>query len=460
LFIYIYDTEKDQKRSVEIDELVARITAFNVRSDFLPETIKAFAIMARTDVARRLDIYGGKGCDNHKDCNLCTMPGHCLEYGFSDVIIPKEVTQAVEETKNKIILFEGRAIKPYFHYRCGGATENSENVIGSRITYIRKVLCAYCQEIPDNAEDKVYTIEQLEKLLNTKIAKSDDLCSTIKGIFEDIEVDDQNRVKSLKVGSKTFKGYELMNILDLNSTRFHYAPVKFLIKSIGTGHGLGLCQCGANEMAKLGKSYDDILKYYYTGVQIEAMEFPEEGKPLKGKKMVLDAAFGGYESKDNMGPTGLREKDVNLDITLKLKNLLEKDGASVVLTREDDRSLTMAERANISNEARPNFFLSIQQNGLSHGSASGTEIYHYRDDDCGEELSKRIINEISTELGTKNRGVRIGDYFLLREVKSTSIILQLLYITDARDEKLLADEDFRTRAAVTIYKAISKYYEK
>lgn len=454
----VYNSESGTGQIIDLDELVARITAFNTNSSFEMETLKAFAVMARTELARRINIYGGKGCEENSGYDLCTAPGHCLEYGLSTVPVSRQVYDAVNETKNLIILFQDRPIKPYFHYRCGGATENSENVIGNRITYIRRVLCTYCREVQDENAEKYFTVEEFEDILNTRIKKPEGVYYNISGVFEDIEVDDQGRINKIKIGSKTFKGTELMQTLQLNSTRFDYIPVKFLIKSIGTGHGLGLCQCGANEMAKRGKTYDEILKYYYTGIVISEMELPDADKPLKGRKIVLDAAYGGEECEDGRGIGGLREKDVNLDIVLKLRDLLVQNGAIVYLTRDSDKNMAMADRAKAANRLKPDFFLSVGQNSFPSSSASGTEVYYYRGDTEGEALAGLIMEALCGQLGVKNRGVRTAEFFILREVKVSSVMIQLLYITNKDDEERLAEEAFRFKAAEAVYDAVCRYY--
>jgi stage II sporulation protein D len=455
----VYDCEKSTGRTMDLDELTARITSYNAAGENSFELLKAFAVMARTELARKTFIYGGKGCEGHKGYDLCTEPGHCLEYGLADVEVSPEVYRAVAETNREIMLFEGKPIKPFFHHRCGGATENSENVLGNRITYLRRVLCNFCKDISDCENEMFFTVGELEALLKTKLNKPEGTYYNLPGMFEDIEVDDQGKINKIKIGVKTFKGTEVMKQLKLNSTRFDYIPVKFLVKCIGTGHGLGLCQCGASQMAQSGRNYQEILKYYYTGISFGQMEIPDSSKPLKGIRLVLDAAQGGEGCDDNKGTTGLREKDVNLDIVLKLKELLAEQGAEVYLTRESDASMALSDRAALSNGKRPDFFLSVGQNSFPNSTASGTELYYYRGDSQGEKLSRLIIEELSATLGLKNRGVRTAEFYLLREVRASAVIIQLLYISNPQDEKLLAEPGFREAAAKGIFKAIKAYYD-
>ena len=446
----VYDCEKELSYDMELDELTARITSFNTAEGHEVEYLKALAVMARTELARKTFIYNGKGCERHKGCDICTEPGHCLEYGLADTEIPKGVYDAVASTDRIIMLFEGRPIKPFFHYRCGGATENSENVLGNRITYLRRVLCSFCRDDTDKDSERYFTVTELEELMKTRLKKPEGIYCNIKGMFEDVEVDEQGKISRIKIGTKSFRGIEVRELLKLNSTRFDYIPVKFLIKCIGTGHGLGLCQCGANSMARSGMSYQEILKYYYTGIRFEQMEVPDSERPLKGVRIVLDAVHGGEDCD---------EGNANLDIVLKLKSLLEGQGAEVYLTRNSDEEMVLSDRAAISNDKRPDLFLSVGQNCFPNPTASGTEIYYYRGDSQGEKLSKLIMENVSGSLGLKNRGVRMADFYLLREIKASSVIVQLLYISNPQDKELLCNQSFRESAAAAIFKGIGAYYE-
>jgi stage II sporulation protein D len=457
MYLKLYSNKTKSIQDKEFEELVASITASNLIGSYNLETIKAFTIMARTELARKLSVYGGTGCSKHKGSDLCDESDHCIMYSYEEDVVDNIYYQAARSTKGAIITFDGKPIKPFFHYRCGGATENSENALGSKITYLRRVLCSYCRAIPDQDCEKQFTVDELEHILSTRIVKPDNVFNSIMGMFEDIDVDDQGRVKSLKIGNRLFKGNELMELLQLNSTRFNYTPVKFLFKSIGMGHGLGLCICGANEMARIGRDYREILDYYYTGVKLETMDITEEGKPLKGRKFVIDAGCGDEEGKLQQ-VNGLNEKDINLDIVLRLSRLLQNDGAAIRLTREGNENVALSDRAAISNTEKPEVFISILQNFFASAGVSGTEIYHFRGDKESERLSKLIIDEVCSAIGSKNRGVRTAEFYLLRQVRASAIILQLLYITNPDDAEKLADPLVRQKVAEAIHGAILKYY--
>lgn len=456
MYLKLYNSKLKSIQEKEFEELVASVASANLDESCNFETIKAYAIIARTELARKLNIYGGMGCPKHKGSDLCDEPGHCVMFNLEEGSVNDIYKRAACGTKGIIITFDGKPIKPFFHYRCGGATENSENVLGSKITYLRRVLCSNCRAIPDQNDEQQYSVEELEQILNTKIMKPDNVYNSIIGMFEDFDVDDEGRVKSLKIGNKLFKGNELMELLQLNSTRFNYTPVKFLFKSVGMGHGLGLCLCGANEMARIGRSSEEILNYYYTGIKLEEMEVSEEGKPLKGHKFVLDAGCGDEDGKLQQF-NELNEKDINLDIVQSLSRLLRNDGATVKLTREGNENVALSDRVAISNTEKPEIFISIVQNCFASAGVSGTEVYHFRGDKESEKLAKLIIDGVCDAIGSKNRGVRTAEFYLLRQVRASAIILHLLYITNPGDAEKLANPSMRLKVAEAIHQAILKY---
>ena len=159
MYLKLYNSKSKSIQEKEFEELVASITSANLDECCNIETIKAFTILTRTELARKLNIYGGAGCPKHKGSDLCDEPGHCTMFNLEDGSVEGIYKQAACSTNGTIITFDGKPIKPYFHYRCGGATENSENVLGSKITYLRRVLCSYCRGIPDENIERQYSGE-------------------------------------------------------------------------------------------------------------------------------------------------------------------------------------------------------------------------------------------------------------------------------------------------------------
>ena len=138
--------------------------------------------------------------------------------------------------------------------------------------------------------------------------------------------------------------------------------------------------------------------------------------------------------------------------------LLKEAGAKVFLTRTGKKHINLSERAEIANGMKPDFFISICQSVFPNGSASGTEAYHYREDKEAAKLGSMILEEISPEMKCRNRGLRTADLYILKEVKCSTLQLNILYITNPEDEKKLADPDMRRKAARAIERGIIRYY--
>lgn len=464
LNVKIYDHIKKEYVLIQIEEVIKIMVASQMRIDFELEALKAQAIMARTFIIKNMKRFGGKGCLKYMDADLCTEK-HCKELMSEDRLKEvwgykwKKIERAVYETGEKIMMMNNKLIDPKSHVNCGGATENSEKVVGNKVMYLRRVLCDSCKDSLNHNHTVEMSLEEIEKRLGIKTAKVSPLKGkTIEGIIEEVERDEAGRVVRLKIGEKELKGTEARALLGLSSTRFGWKPVAFQIEVQGEGDGLGLCQDGANRMAMEGKCADEILKYYFTGIEIKDFDRPDINKPLVGKVIVVDAGHGGDNTEDEEGPTGLREKDINLAISLKLAQMLRDAGAEVYETRVEDVYVSLAKRVKLANKVRPDFFLSIHQNSFKSPKISGTEIYHYRGDHEGKNLAEEILKEICSVLGTIPKGVKVASFYLLREVGCSALQIEVAFITNPDEEKKLREVHFQNCVAEAILNGMVKYY--
>lgn len=463
--VFNVDTQEVEKSNMNniIEEILMSldISFFNI------EAIKAHAIMIRTYLVKKMRFFGGSGVKFHF-CDITNKENEYIiksnkeikeKYGDSYDEVNKIMKRAIDETKNKIIIMNNKPIYPRFHETCGGATENSEMVGVNKIMYLRKVLCEYCTKSPYYEEYVEISTDELINKLDIAIDESNPLKSAeIEGIIYEPIRDKSGRITSIKVGHKEIKGSELVEKLSLNSTRFGWKPVGFKIYTRGKGHGLGLCQYGANEMALNHIDSEEIIKYYFTGVKFTEIEIPNKEKPLYNKIIVIDPGHGGECSEDNVGKLGNREKDINLQIGLKLKTKLEELGAKVIITREKDEYVSLSKRASMSNEVMPHFFLSIHQNSFMNSKIYGSEIYIYRGDEESKNLAQTILKHISDNMDTVTRGVKTADFYLLREVHSSALQIEVGFITNEEEEKKLIQEKFQNDIVMNICKAIVQYY--
>jgi N-acetylmuramoyl-L-alanine amidase len=222
---------------------------------------------------------------------------------------------------------------------------------------------------------------------------------------------------------------------------------------------------------------------------------------LKINRIVIDAGHGGHDT-GTIGPHGLAEKDLCLDVALRLGRLIEEKlpGAEVVYTRKDDTFIPLEDRTAIANEAKADLFISIHANSSRDRSARGVETYYLnfatsadsmevasRENALSQEslhdlqdLIKKIARnekiEESKELATdiqdsltqrlqlvsrseKNRGVKKAPFIVLIGANMPSVLAEISFVSNPNDEKLLRKTDQRQRIADGLYRGIAAYLD-
>jgi SpoIID/LytB domain protein len=450
--VTIYDVTKDKNIIYTIDDCIVQILAFEIQENFHIEVLRTFAIMIRTYIMRKMRLFDGKGCKKHPKADICNEPYHCIGLLPLEEIQEdkrKQLTQAVEDTENKIITFQGKIIFPYYHDTCGGSTENSERVLGNTIQYARRVLCDHCKSTSPHWQSSVeFTLEELEEKLNVRFSKP----SSIEGpdmdkILYMAERDKEGRIIQIKIGDKLIKGKDFQRKLGLYSTRFGWQPtgIKFFVQ--GKGDGIGLCQYGAQGLALEGKNAEEIIKYYFTGVKIENIPQWSINIPLEGKIILIDAGHGGKEL--GIKKNNIIEKDMNLKISLELGDLLKKAGAKAILTRDSDIYLSLEDRLHLSNQLQPHFMLSIHGND-SPTMSNVTQIYVYPGDIEARDLGEFIIKELKYS-GIKCKDVIETELCLTRESKKSTLVLDIGYFN-------LENNNAINKIATAIYKGLLNYW--
>lgn len=220
---------------------------------------------------------------------------------------------------------------------------------------------------------------------------------------------------------------------------------------------------------------------------------------LKIGRVVIDAGHGGYD-RGSTGPGGLMEKELTLDVALRLAKLIEERlGSEVILTRSDDTFVPLETRTSLANDSRADLFLSIHANSSPYPSVSGVETYYLNFSSSRDEMeiasrenagSQQTIHELgdiiqkitkhdkaeeSREFATKmqtalygvarsnpsakNRGVKKAPFIVLIGARMPSILAEIGFISNSRDEALLKRPDHRQKIAEALYRGLSRYAE-
>jgi N-acetylmuramoyl-L-alanine amidase len=219
---------------------------------------------------------------------------------------------------------------------------------------------------------------------------------------------------------------------------------------------------------------------------------------LKIGKIVIDAGHGGHDT-GTIGPNGLQEKDLVLDVALKLGRLLEdRLGAEVVYTRDDDTFIPLETRTAIANKERADLFISVHANSSDDASARGVETYYLNFTSSKDALevaarenavSEKSIHELqdlvkkiamkekieeSREFainvqkslytglagkspGLRDRGVKKAPFIVLIGANMPSILAEISFVSNPPDEKKLKTNEYRQRIAESLYKGVAKY---
>jgi N-acetylmuramoyl-L-alanine amidase len=222
---------------------------------------------------------------------------------------------------------------------------------------------------------------------------------------------------------------------------------------------------------------------------------------LKIGRIVIDAGHGGHDT-GTIGPTGLMEKDLCLDVALRLGKIIQQrlPGADIVYTRSDDTFIPLEERTNIANQAKADLFISIHANSSQDHAARGVETYYLNlkgsaeamevaarenassdqgvhdledlvkkiarnekideskefAEDIQDSLAKRVLKTGKT---VKNRGVRKAPFVVLIGADMPSILTEISFLSNPADEQLLKKPEYRQRVAEGLYQGVASYLQ-
>lgn len=285
--IKIYDSIRNTVMEMELEEYLKGVVAAEMPADFDLEALKAQAVAARTFTYGKLKGDYPANAGLHDGTAICTDSTHCQAWKSKEDAMKgwgffrasanwRKIEKAVNETKGIITTYDNKIINALYHANSGGKTENCEDVWeGVAVPYLRSVT--------SNGENAASDFKV------TLSMPANDFTTALKKKYPDIKLNDKNilskikilaytsggRVKTIKIGDITMKGTEFRTLFNLRSANFKIESSgkdNLKITTIGYGHGVGMSQWGANWLAKRGGTYDEILKYYYTGVDIISID--------------------------------------------------------------------------------------------------------------------------------------------------------------------------------------------
>lgn len=255
---------------VPVDGYLRSVVPEEMPVDWPAEAIKAQSVAAHSFALASRGRHAGEGYD------LCTTT-HCQLY--TGTAAEKSASNAaIKATRGEVLTYGGKPIEALFHTDSGGMTENSEDVWGSHVPYLRAAKDTPTKTMPWT---KTISRADLERKLAAKghsIGKVRSLALSPLAIGRAAkDRTASGRVKTMTVkgtkGTVTLSGTTWRSLLGLKSTLFDVKLTKDAVTftGYGSGHGLGISQWGAERMAARGASYAEILHHYYTGTTLQQL---------------------------------------------------------------------------------------------------------------------------------------------------------------------------------------------
>lgn len=272
----LYTFEKNTKVRVKrvndnrIDTIPLEQYLVGVLSGEMPvsyeiEALKAQAVAARTYTLKKMETNKNNVfdlVDNTNDQVYLDDDKIRNNWGQNYEKYIKKIKQAVNETSGEYLTYDGKIIKAFFFSTSSGKTENCKDVFGENLPYLVSVSSIWDEKSPSYLDKKIYTKEEFYQKLNLPFNDNLDI---------EIKRNETNSINTITINNNEMKGTDFRYELDLKSTNIDINEVdnKIEIISKGFGHGVGLSQYGAQEMALKGYKYDEILKYYYQGTEFK-----------------------------------------------------------------------------------------------------------------------------------------------------------------------------------------------
>lgn len=261
IVVPVFREELNVQQELLLEKYIIGVVSAEMPASFEFEALKAQAIAARTYTHKVLatepyilDTVQHQVFNDEEQ--LRKRWGKDFEQNYA------KIKAAVEETENLVMMYEDTLIDPLFFAISNGKTENSEDYFSNSLPYLRAVDSEWDKSVDDFEAQVSISLADLQKIF-----ADDDL--TFKS-FQILSRTLGGNVQEVAVGDHVYSGREFREKLELRSADFSFEESndEIYITTFGYGHGVGMSQHGANELAKTGKTYDQILNHYYQNIKI------------------------------------------------------------------------------------------------------------------------------------------------------------------------------------------------
>lgn len=179
---------------------------------------------------------------------------------------------------------------------------------------------------------------------------------------------------------------------------------------------------------------------------------------LSQKTIVLDPGHGGKDPGAISDDEKIYEKDVALTSALILKDKLEAAGAKVIMTREDDTFVELADRGRLYNEVNGDLFLSLHYDSAAEATVSGNTIYYY--DEASIPIAQELQAQLIEQMNVPNNGIEFGNFQVIRDSHPPALLLELGYMSNPNDVQKFSQKDYHERVAQAVYNGLVCYFQE
>lgn len=191
------------------------------------------------------------------------------------------------------------------------------------------------------------------------------------------------------------------------------------------------------------------------------------GGGIEDKIITLDPGHGGSDP-GAIGASGLKEKQITLEISMRVKELLEKEGAKVYMTRTTDKDVyapnasdraELQARVNVAEKHNSDLFLSLHINSSVNKSVGGFSSYYYPKTDNDLKIAKAIQDKFAKNFGVDNLGVRQANFYVVKRCSMPATLLEMCFISNPKEEKLMKSKWFQKKTARLIVEGVKNYFD-
>lgn len=273
LKITVYRHESDKIEEMDLERYLEGVLVAEMPAKFNIEALKAQAVTSRTYALSK--IMSKNKIHNKADvCDTVHSQAYIDEIGYEKKFGSKvneyisKIRDAIKETRGEVLVYNGDIVKNALYFAVSsGVTEEASEVFSFSEPYLKSVDSKFDQDAPNATKEYIFKEKEFLRTINSNYKNA-----KVKS-FDDIEILNYNTsgsIGKIKLGNEVIRGLDFRYLFKLNSSNIvmEKRNNEIIINVKGYGHGVGLSQWGAGKMAELGYNYDEILKHYYTGIEI------------------------------------------------------------------------------------------------------------------------------------------------------------------------------------------------